>query len=149
MLPCFCFIVLYNLIYTSLIPLKAFPIPGRVCSVGHQSADQQFMAVLSSNVERSIAILIHTINFPTWWKARKREWIKHPLERREKTTLSHRSVRQQRHGYHFGWGSESVWSVREWLPCAGGSSLLCSEEQKIKSYYFISSVAQRPQKFTN
>lgn len=39
-------------------------IPGRVCSVGHQSADQQFVAVLSSNVERSIAILIHTINFP-------------------------------------------------------------------------------------
>lgn len=40
-------------------------IPGRVCSVGHQSADQQLVAVLSSNVEGSIAILIHTINFPT------------------------------------------------------------------------------------
>lgn len=39
-------------------------IPGRVCSIGHQGADQQFVAVLSSNVERSIAILIHTINFP-------------------------------------------------------------------------------------
>lgn len=40
-------------------------LPGRVCSVGHQSADQQLVAVLSSNVEGSIAILIHTINLPT------------------------------------------------------------------------------------
>lgn len=40
-------------------------VPGRVCSVGHQRADQQLVAVLSSNVERSIAILVHTINFPT------------------------------------------------------------------------------------
>ena len=35
------------------------------------------MAILSSNVERSIAILIHTINFPTWWKAEKMDSMKH------------------------------------------------------------------------
>lgn len=49
----------------NIIIIKIPLIPGRVCSVGHQSADQQFMAILSSNVERSIAILIHTVNFPT------------------------------------------------------------------------------------
>lgn len=54
------------------------------------------------------------------------EWIKIPLGRRRREkpaqTFSQRSVGR----YRFGWGSESVWSVHEWLPCAGGSSLLCS-----------------------
>lgn len=117
----------------SVIPLKAFLIPGRVCSVGHQSADQQFMAVLSSNVERSIAILIHTINFPTWWKEGVNQI---PIRRREKHAQIYfnRSLRQHSHHYHFGWGFESVWSVREWLPCAGDSSLLCSVKHRIQNH---------------
>ena len=53
--------------------LKLLPLPGRVCSVGHQSADQEFMAVLSSDVEWGIAILIHTIDFPALHAERKRE----------------------------------------------------------------------------
>lgn len=100
-----------------------FAIPGRVCSVGHQSADQQFMAVLSSNVERGIAILIHTVNLPTWCK------VKEGSHQQKTWTHFLRAQSKKSPGYRFGWGSESVWSVHEWLPCAGGSSLLYSEER--------------------
>lgn len=86
------------------------------------------MAILSSNVERSIAILIHTVNFPTWWEVKKSVSQRSMWRETERAAAPHPSSldKQQSHCYHFGWGSESVWSVREWLPCAGGSSLLCS-----------------------
>lgn len=39
--------------------------PGAVCPAGDQSVDEQLVTVTGSNVERSVSILIHTVNLPT------------------------------------------------------------------------------------
>lgn len=64
----------------AIITLKAHPsdpfgwevpalrLPGCIGTVGHQGANQQLIAVLSSNVKRSIAKLIYAVNLRTYEK---------------------------------------------------------------------------------
>lgn len=42
--------------------------PCAVSSTGDERVDEEFMTIAGSNVERSIAIFVHTVDFSTWNK---------------------------------------------------------------------------------
>lgn len=80
------------------------PLSGCICTVGHQSADQQLMAVLSSNMKGGIAIFIHTVNLSTWGgkqSNRMRQMSREPVGQESLKAASQVSQRGC-HGYRFG-----------------------------------------------
>lgn len=95
--------------------------PCAVRAAGDKCVDEEFVAIAGSDVERSVAVLVHAVNLPTWSKMFiHAEDMQHVYALRDKMSMNET--------HRFEWGFGSAWSGRELLSCEEDSSHHGSEK---------------------
>lgn len=98
--------------------------PCAVCSTGDERVDEEFMSVTGSNVERGVAILVHTVDLTAWYKT-----VSLYAEHATNVTLRYPETKANINSTHRSeWASGSEWTAHERLSCAEDSSHPDSEE---------------------